>query len=194
MTQADSVHSTPPTNTSATRRRFLSQSAGMAAGGAVLALATIPLASASAAPASPLDPANASPALRAAARALDDAHERLKAAEARFVAADAKVYDWANDNPEPEKGRARKRWVRKWNAYRDETSRPIWEAQLDAERDFVAAQTAVAKIDSRDMGELALKACISAIYDKVRLGGGQSAIIGYSVSLDLMRLTMRAAS
>jgi hypothetical protein len=38
------------------RRRFLSQSAGMAAGGAVLALATIPPAPASAAPASPLDP------------------------------------------------------------------------------------------------------------------------------------------
>jgi hypothetical protein len=40
MTQADSVHSTPRLNTSATRRRFLSQSAGMAAGGAILALAT----------------------------------------------------------------------------------------------------------------------------------------------------------
>src|SRR5450759_4733104 len=51
MTQADSVHSTPPTNTSATRRRFLSQAAGMAAGGTALALATIPPASAASAPA-----------------------------------------------------------------------------------------------------------------------------------------------
>ena len=50
MQEADSVHSTPPTNTSATRRRFLSQSAGMAAGGAILALATIPPAPAVAAP------------------------------------------------------------------------------------------------------------------------------------------------
>ena len=39
-----------------TRRRFLSQAAGVAAGGTALALATIPPASAAAAPASPLDP------------------------------------------------------------------------------------------------------------------------------------------
>jgi hypothetical protein len=39
-----------------TRRRFLSQAVGMAASGTALALATIPPASASAAPASPLDP------------------------------------------------------------------------------------------------------------------------------------------
>jgi hypothetical protein len=56
MTQADSVHSTPPSNTSAlpvdpTRRRFLST-----AGGAVLALATIPPAAAAAAPAGMADP------------------------------------------------------------------------------------------------------------------------------------------
>jgi hypothetical protein len=38
------------------RRRFLSHAAGVAAGGAVLALATIPPASAVAAPASPADP------------------------------------------------------------------------------------------------------------------------------------------
>jgi hypothetical protein len=47
MTQADSVHSTPPTNTSATqakssRRGFLVQSAGVAAGGAALG-AALPL-------------------------------------------------------------------------------------------------------------------------------------------------------
>ena len=58
MTQADRVHSTPPTNTPAdlTRRRLLSRAAGVAAGSTVLALATIPPASAAAAPASPLDP------------------------------------------------------------------------------------------------------------------------------------------
>jgi hypothetical protein len=39
------------------------------------------------------------------------------------------------------------------------------------------------------MGELALKACISGVYDKVHLGGGQSAVIGYSVALNLISLT-----
>jgi hypothetical protein len=44
MTQADSVHSTPPTSTSAdpTRRRFLSTAAGLVAGGAAVALSAPP--------------------------------------------------------------------------------------------------------------------------------------------------------
>jgi hypothetical protein len=65
MTQADSVHSTPPTNTpifqsnpvdATSRRRFLTNAAGVAAGGAVLALATIPPVSAAAAPMGLPDP------------------------------------------------------------------------------------------------------------------------------------------
>lgn len=55
MPQANSDNSTlMPAAQS--RRRFLSQAAGVAAGGTVLALATIPPASAAVAPASPLDP------------------------------------------------------------------------------------------------------------------------------------------
>jgi hypothetical protein len=42
MTQADSVHSTPPTNTPTTRRRFLSVTAALAAGSAALGLAIPP--------------------------------------------------------------------------------------------------------------------------------------------------------
>ena len=44
MTQADSVHSTPPINTPivTTRRRFLSTAAGIAAAGTALALAAPP--------------------------------------------------------------------------------------------------------------------------------------------------------
>jgi hypothetical protein len=56
MAKADSVHSTPPTNTPTTRRRFLSNAAGVAAGGTALALVAIPAAPAVGAPASALDP------------------------------------------------------------------------------------------------------------------------------------------
>jgi hypothetical protein len=62
MTRADSVLSTPPTNTpmsqtdATSRRRFLSQAAGVAAGGAVLALTTIPPALSANAPAPSVDP------------------------------------------------------------------------------------------------------------------------------------------
>lgn len=73
MTQADRVHSTPPINApiDTTRRRFLSQAAGIAAGGTVLALATIPPARAASAPASLLEPAFD---LIAKKRAADIAH------------------------------------------------------------------------------------------------------------------------
>jgi hypothetical protein len=60
MAQADSKNSMV-TSAAPTRRRFLSQAAGVAAGGAALALATTAPASAATAPASPLDPANVSP-------------------------------------------------------------------------------------------------------------------------------------
>jgi hypothetical protein len=65
MIQADRVHSTPPTNTSAindppvdpSRRSFLSRAAGAAAGGAVLALATSQPIAAASAPAARLNEA-----------------------------------------------------------------------------------------------------------------------------------------
>jgi hypothetical protein len=54
-------------------------------------------------------------------------------------------------------------------------------------------QMAVAKIDAGDMNELALKACLSGIYDTVRMrSGGQSAVIGFSVALNLVSLTVRS--
>ena len=63
-----------------------------------------------------------------------------------------------------------------------------WRAVTGAEDDFRDAQMAVAKIDARDMSEIALKASLSCVYDKVRLAGGQSAVIGYSVALNLVSL------
>jgi hypothetical protein len=96
MTQADSVHSTPPANTSAvhSRRVFLTKTAGLAAGGAALvggsAIAASPN-QALAATAEPLDSSKASPVLRDAIIALRESHESLEAARARFVADDLKV-------------------------------------------------------------------------------------------------------
>jgi hypothetical protein len=98
MTQAESVHSTPPINTSATRRRFLSQSAGMAAGGAVLALVTIPPGPAVGAPASALDPVFA---LIAEKRAADVAHDKAIDTYGEFDnrrdrSSDAAIEAWEN--------------------------------------------------------------------------------------------------
>jgi hypothetical protein len=183
-------------NTSTTnpaRRAFLSKAANIAAGGTVLALATIPPAAATA-PASALDPTKASPALREAANALADADEVLKAAKARFTADDAKVSEWEIANPEPKGKRAIKKWRRKWLENRDAVCEDSWQAQLEAEDRFRDAQMAVAKIKPRDMDELALKGCLSGVYDPVRLACGSNAVIGYSVAWDLVKLTMPAQS
>jgi hypothetical protein len=193
MAQVNSENSTSMPVVS-TRRRFLSQTAGVAAGGAVLALAAIPPAPALAAPAVTLDPANASPALRVATIALGAAHDRLEAAKARFDADDRKVAAWAEGNPKPSGKRAVKRWARRWNEYRDAVEGESWAQQCDAEEHFRGALMAVAMIDSRDMGELALKACLSSVYDGVRLSWSSGAPIGFSVAIDLLALTLRVSS
>lgn len=78
MTQADSVHSTPPTNTSATSRRgFLVQAAAVAAGGAVVG-AALPL------PAPPAD-AQSSDAGTDPILAAIEAHQRAVAAHEEAV-------------------------------------------------------------------------------------------------------------
>jgi len=69
-----------------------------------------------------------------------------------------------------------------------------WQASMDAEDAFRAAQMAVAKIDARDMGELQLKACLSSVYDPVNLAGGRTAVIAFSVALNLISLTMAATA
>jgi hypothetical protein len=198
MIQADRVHSTPRTNTTisqvdaTSRRRFLSQAAGVAAGGTVLALAVIPPAPALAAPAGPLDPANASPALRTAARALADAHDRLKAARSAFDAADKLPEEWRRLNPEPKGRRAIKRWNRHEREYRHSVTMPPWLAVLAAEDDFRAARMAVAKVDAGDMGELNLKACLSFVYDAVYTSFPNAAVIGFSVASNLISLTVQS--
>jgi hypothetical protein len=177
MSQADSINTT-------SRRGFLARGAATVAGGAAMMAAP--------AIANPtLDSTKASPALREAVVSLREADENLKAAKARFIADDAKVWEWADNNPEPLKGRAHKRWVRKWNEYRDATTTESWDAQLEAENTYREAQMAVARVKPRDADELALKAAVAGVYDKVQTSSyGTVGIISYSLAWDLFRLRM----
>ncbi|MBP1297422.1 hypothetical protein [Bradyrhizobium elkanii] len=176
---------TPSKNATGLHRRALL--ASLAAAAPAAALASVPALSASA---PPLGPSDASPELRDAACALDEAHERLKAAKARFAADDLKMSDWRENNPEPLSKRGRKRWARKWREHQEAIEGESWRAQLDAERDFRAAQMAVAGVRPRDMRELSLKACLSGVYDPVPLAGhlDGAAVIGFSVAFDLVGL------
>jgi hypothetical protein len=145
------------------RRGFLTRGVATVAGGAVL-LATPAVAKPSS---NGLDGLQASPALRDAVTKIYDADENLTAAKARFVANDAKVAEWRISNPQPIGGRARKRWSRKWREYQDATAGESWAAQLEAEKQFQKAQMAVAKVKPRDSDDLALKAAVASVYDKV---------------------------
>jgi hypothetical protein len=202
MAKADSVHSTPRLNTpisqspvdATSRRRFLSHAAGIAAGGTVLALATIPPASAGATLASPMDGTNASPALRAAARALDDAHERLKAASAANDAAYTKADAWLEENPEPKSKRGRKRWIWKTQEHHYEVTQGAWVALQAAEKDFRAAQIAVAKVKPRDLADLELKAVVAAIYDDIELSCINRAPISRVVAFEMVQFRLAVTS
>ena len=127
MTQADSVLSTPPTNTpvDTTRRHFLSQAAGLAAGGTVLALATVtPMPAAAAMPTDlAMSAAKASPELRTAVAALNESFDLLEAAKAVFTADDLKMAEWTELHPEPnpKNKRAQKKYWRRWRAAREVT-------------------------------------------------------------------------
>ena len=74
---------------------------------------------------------------------------------------------------------------RREREYRHSAVMGTWRALTDAEDDFRDAQMAVAKIDARDMGELALKACLSGVYDAQHLSYQNAAVIGFSVALKL---------
>ena len=193
MTQADSVLSTPPTNTSAiqpqsSRRSFLVQAAGVAAGGAALGMA-LPLPSPAATPQGVPDASKAGPALKAAVCALADAHDALEAAKAANDACVAKVERWEADNPKPISKRGIKRWHRK---YEDQANAAktaaAWLALYHAQQAFLAAQMAVAKIHPADQNELCLMAAVATVYDKVKLSHGQQALISYGVALAYFRV------
>jgi hypothetical protein len=184
-----SAHAAP------SRRHFLSQAAGVAAGGTVLALATIAPGPSTAAPASLLGVSEASPALRDAVVALRESHERLEAAKARFTADDLKMFEWRELNPEPTNRRAQKRWRRKWRDTQDATAGESWAAQIEAEKDFNAHQMAVAQFTPRDENDLMLKAAVGVVYDKEKGAYGLNvAVISYSVAFDLIKMRMPVRS
>jgi hypothetical protein len=74
----------------------------------------------------------------------------------------------------------------------DATVAESWAAQLEAEKNFHGAQLAVANVTPRDEDDLVLKAAAAFIYDKVKAGYASTAVISYSVALDLLKSRMPA--
>ena len=184
MTQADSVLSTPPTNTpvDTTRRRFLT----VAAAGSIVGAGSL----AAAAMAPNVPQAVPSPALRAVIRALDVAHADLIRAQAANTAAWDLSERWELDNPAPESKRGKKRWIRKARAYQLSVTPKPWQALMKAESDFDAAQIAVAMVPAGSAADIHAMAACSIIYDEVDLARRNTAPIGRAVAFELVQLGM----
>ncbi len=194
MTQADSVLSTPPTNTSAidhpimfpprdpTRRRFLTVAAAASVAGAGS------LAAAAMAPNVPH--AVPSPALRAAIRALDLAHAELVKAKAANTAAWDLAERWEFDNPEPDSKRGKRRWIKKAREYHLKVTPKPWNELMLAESDFDAAQIAMAMVPAGSAADIHAMAACSIIYDEVDLARRNTAPIGRAVAFELVQLGM----
>jgi|GEM_PF-5380681 len=193
MPKADSVLSTPPTNTPVSpklsRRGFIGQAAVVAAGGAAAGM-VLPLpgstGAAATAPANPIQ-GPYSPALVDAARKLEAAHDAMQAASTNYEAADAKATAWEREHPQPKSRRGVRKWLKKAGKVHETLVRPSWLELLSAEQAFVVAQVAFAKVKPADERELTMMACHATIYDDVSLTRRNTAPISRMVALHLAR-------
>ena len=189
MAQADSVLSTPPTNTpvDTTRRRFLTVAAiGSMIGAGTLAAVAVTPSNVVQAVTVPSDSSNHR--LRAAIRQLAKAHESLIAAQATNEEAEAMWTDWLAQNPQPASRRGTKRWIRKGAVYHDRVTTPSWQTLIDAETGFVAAQNAVAGTPIAGPADVQAMAACSILYDEVELARHNRAPIARMVALEYFRL------
>jgi hypothetical protein len=189
MIEANSVLSTPPTNTpiDTSRRRFLT----VAAVGSMISAGT--LAAAALTPndvpqAVTVPSGNSTPALRAAIARLAEASAELgKAMEADDAANDL-FEAWERSHPAPKSKRGKRRWIRQMAAYHREVTPAAFHALMDAERAFDAAQIAVAAIPIASVADLHAMAAASVIYDAVELNRHNRAPIARVVAQEYFRL------
>jgi hypothetical protein len=190
MTRADSVHSTPPTNTSVipadpTRRRFLTVAAvgSMVGAGTLAAAALTPNDVPQAVTVPP-----ASPELRAAIHRLTEAHTKLITAQAAEEEANAIFLDWVEQNPQPKSKKGKRRWIKQMGAYEREVMSADFQALIAAEQAFSEAQEAVAANPIASAADLHAMAACSAIYDEVELNRHNRAPIARVVAQEYFRL------
>jgi hypothetical protein len=145
----------------------------------------------------------ASPALRTASRALQDAGEALTAAEAAFKVEDDRAVEWQKQNPPPQGDkRAMSRWLRLARKVRESSDmQSAWDTQIAAEEAFQAAQMEVAKVEPQDLSELVLKACLALVFEeegqeglKMAWSRNNSHVIGRSVAINLAVMSVRVQS
>jgi hypothetical protein len=189
MTQAESVLSTPPTNTPAdtTRRRFLTVAAvgSMVGAGSLAFAATAP----NDVPKAVTVPIGSpSHRLRAAIRELAAAHETLIAAQATNEEASAMWDDWERANPCPASRRGRKRWLKRALVEQPPILNKPWQDLMTAEAVFSAAQDAVAETPMAGPADLKAMVGAAVVYDAALLARRNSAPIARAIAKEYFRL------
>ncbi|MGX1323876.1 hypothetical protein AB7M17_007329 [Bradyrhizobium sp. USDA 377] len=178
------------------RRRFLSRAAGVAAGGSVLALAAIPPAATTAAPAGKLgasalalDATKISPQLRDLVHALQDADDALTPAMAAFDAEYERYQEWLKRHPAPsgKNRRAMHKWDRRQQKYIEGSNfLAAQAAQVEAVRAHEAARKVIAEYRARDMNELIHMACLVCVFEDGKHGRSR-VFMAQGVAYDLAR-------
>jgi hypothetical protein len=163
----------PPRDSS--RRGFLAISAGAAV------VAIIPSATALATQAPIM-----SPAFRNAAEDLAHAFAALAEAREIYDAHEEMYEDWEAANPMPTSRRGKKKWLKRANAFREPMIPIRWQALMQAETDFAAAQDALAAIPPADAGDIRTKMACAALYDAVEIARINRAPIARAVVADLI--------
>jgi hypothetical protein len=168
-----------------TRRGFLSNAAGIAAGGAVLALATVqPRAALAAPPASLPSLGDDFPAMVPAVVALEGAISRLKQASAAYFEIDARLEEWSRMHPMPLGRRKVQRWS-KW-AHKVRAESGVCDA-IDARNAALSAvhkaMQAVAAIVPQNSAQLTVKAALAVTFED-----RHPTLISRALAIDAVRL------
>jgi hypothetical protein len=132
-----------------TRRRFLAVAAvsSIVAGGSLAVAESVSQAVA-------LSSASPSAALLSAVAELARAHAGLLAAEAKNDAAEDVLNAWQRSHPVPKSKRAKRKWVKKFDAYHRKITPEGWQALMAAELVFADAQCAVALVSIESAADL----------------------------------------
>jgi hypothetical protein len=186
-------------NTDHSRRNFLTRASGIAAGGAVLALATVQPRAALSAPAAALLPSLGDdfPAMVPAVVAIEGALSRLKQASAAYFEIDARLEEWGRTHPMPHGHRKMQRWAKWAHKIRTESGvRDAIDARNAALSAVYKALQAVAAVVPQNSAQLTIKAALAICFEAGILADQtrQPAIISQALAVDAVRLAGMSAN
>ncbi|MDI4239487.1 hypothetical protein OZ411_42650 [Bradyrhizobium sp. Arg237L] len=142
-------------------------------------------------------PLNSSSNNIAATTDIDCVNSTRRAFLAQAAAVTAGGAERQHPNEAGGSSRAYRKWERRWRKYLDEINwGAVGQAYHEARADFEEAKIAAARVNVRDLNELALKAATVYLYEDTREAhlGRMTPAIAVSVAIDLARMALPESS